>query len=182
MKAKGTDFEEIALPNLDLIYRAAVTLCGRPGEAEDLVQETFLKAFESFASFEQGTNCKAWLSRILRNTWIDRLRHKRIIGRTLPLEEGIIADTTRDSETVWSNAEDLVENLSDEQVIRALSELHEDQRLTLFLIDVEQLSQKETAEITGVPVGTVKSRASRGRAVLKGKLTSCAKEMGLMGG
>jgi RNA polymerase sigma-70 factor (ECF subfamily) len=181
LKAKSDDFEEIALPHLDLIYRAAVALCGRPGEAEDLVQETFLKAFESFTSFEQGTNCKAWLSKILRNTWIDRFRHKTVAGPVLSLEEDLIADTSGDNETVWSNAEDLVENFSDEQVIRALSQLHEDQRLTLFLIDVEQLSQKEVSEITGVAVGTVKSRASRGRAVLKQKLAAYAKEMGLTG-
>jgi RNA polymerase sigma-70 factor (ECF subfamily) len=181
LKAKSSDFEEIALPHLDLIYRAAVALCGRPGEAEDLVQETFLKAFESFASFEQGTNCKAWLAKILRNTWIDRFRHRMVAGPMMSLEEDFMVDTSGDNETVWSNAEDLVENFSDEQVIRALSQLHEDQRLTLFLIDVEQLSQKEVAEITGVAVGTVKSRASRGRAVLKQKLAAYAKEMGLTG-
>jgi RNA polymerase sigma-70 factor (ECF subfamily) len=117
----------------------------------------------------------------LRNTWIDRLRRKKIRGHALPLEEQIIAERSHDNEIVWSNPEDLIENFSDEQVIRALSELPEDQRLTLFLIDVEQLSQKEVAQITGVAAGTVKSRTSRGRAVLKGKLASYAKEMGLLG-
>jgi RNA polymerase sigma-70 factor (ECF subfamily) len=174
-------FERIALPYLDAVYRAAVALCGQRHEADDLVQDTFLKAFERFESFKQGTNCKAWLLQILRNIWIDRLRRKNITGRVLQLEEEIIADTTHVDEIVWSDPEDLIENFSDEQVIRAFSELPEDQRLTLFLIDVEQLSQKEVAQITGVATGTVKSRASRGRAVLKGKLSSYAKEMGLLG-
>ena len=182
MSINSESFEEIALPHLNAIYRAAVAICGRQREAEDLVQDTFLKAFERFELFEKGTNCKAWLLQILRNTWIDRLRHQKIAGPALPLEEEIIAETSKDYETVWSNADDLIENFSDEQIIKALSELPEDQRLTLFLTDVEQLSQKEVAQITGVAVGTVKSRASRARAELKNKLSSYAKEMGLMGG
>lgn len=181
MKHDTETFEEIALPSLDVVYRTAVALSGRQQQADDLVQETFLKAFERFESFQPGTNCKAWLLQILRNTWIDRLRRKKIAGQALPLKEGIIAEKKHDYETIWSNPEDLIENFTDEQVIKALSELPEDQRLTLFLIDVEQLSQKEVAQITGVAPGTVKSRTSRGRAVLKGKLNSYAREMGLLG-
>jgi len=174
-------FEKVALPHLDAVYRAAVALCGRRQKADDLVQETFLKAFERFASFQPGTNCKAWLLQILRNVWIDQLRRKKVAGQELPLAEQIIAERNHDNEIVWSNAEDLIENFSDEQVIKALSELPEDQRLTLFLIDVEQLSQKDVARITGVATGTVKSRTSRGRAALKERLASYAKKMGLMG-
>ena len=175
-------FEEIALPHLNAVYRAAVAICGRQCEAEDLVQDTFVKAFERFELFEKRTNCKAWLFQILRNTWIDRLRHQKIAGLTLPLEEEIVAKASEDGELKWSNAEDLIENFSDDQIIKALSELPEDQRLTLFLTDVEQLSQKEVAQIAGVAVGTVKSRASRARAELKNKLNSYAKQMGLIGG
>lgn len=178
----GTEtFERIALPYLDAVYRGAVALCGRPQEADDLVQDTFLKAFERFELFQQGTNCKAWLLQILRNIWIDRLRRKKIAGRELPLEEEIVADPAHVDEIVWSDPENMIENFSDEQVIRAFSELPEDQRLTLFLIDVEQLSQKEVAQITGVAIGTVKSRTSRGRVILKEKLSSYAKEIGLLG-
>ncbi len=172
-------FEKVALPHLDTVYRAAVALCGRRQKADDLVQDTFLKAFERFGSFQPGTNCKAWLLQILRNVWIDQLRRKKIAGQELPLEEQIIAERSHDGEIVWSNAEDLIENFSDEQVIKALSELPEDQRLTLFLIDVEQLSQKDVARITGVATGTVKSRTSRGRAALKERLSFYAKNMGL---
>jgi RNA polymerase sigma-70 factor (ECF subfamily) len=182
LSISSESFEEIALPHLNAVYRAAVAICGHRGQAEDLVQDTFVKAFERFELFENRTNCKAWLLKILRNTWIDRLRHQKVAGLTLPLDEEIIAQTSKDHETVWSNAEDLIENFSDEQIIKALSELPQDQRLTLFLIDVEQLSQKEVARITDVQVGTVKSRTSRAREKLKEKLSSYAKEMGLTGG
>ena len=174
-------FEKAALGHLDAVYRAAVALCGGRQEADDLVQETYLRAFERFESFRPGTNCKAWLLRIMRNIWIDRLRRKKIAGNELPLAEQAVAEEGRDKETVWSNAEDLIENFSDEQVIKALSELQEDQRLTLFLIDVEQLSQEDVARITGVATGTVKSRTSRGRAALKERLASYARKMGLAG-
>jgi len=181
LKDETETFEHIALPYLDAVFRAAVALCGQRQEADDLVQDTFLRAFERFELFQPGTNCKAWLLQILRNIRIDRLRRKKIAGQALPLEEQIIAERSHGNEIVWSNPEDLIENFSDEQVIRALSGLPEEQRLTLFLIDVEQLSQKEVAQIMGVATGTVKSRASRARAALKVRLTSYAQEIGLMG-
>lgn len=182
MRSETDHFEKTALPHLNAVYRAAVALCGRVQDADDLVQTTLLKAFERFESFEVGTNCKAWLLQILRNTWIDRLRRQKLTGLVLPIEENMIAEPPRNSETVWSNAQDILENFSDEQVIKALSQLPENLRLTLFLIDVEQLSQEEVAEITDVAVGTVKSRTSRARAGVKEKLTSYAQEMGLIRG
>jgi RNA polymerase sigma-70 factor (ECF subfamily) len=172
----------MALPHLNAVYRAAVALCGRSEEAEDLAQETFLRALERFELFQAGTNCKAWLFQILRNIRIDRLRKMNVAGRALPLEETIVAEPVRQDGVTWSNSQDLLENFSDKYVIDALRDLPDDQRLTLFLIDVEQLSQNEVAEITGVATGTVKSRTSRGRAALKRRLASHAKEMGLMSG
>ncbi|MHC4293527.1 MAG: sigma-70 family RNA polymerase sigma factor [Planctomycetota bacterium] len=148
--------------------------------AEDMVQTTYLKAFENFSSFTKGTNCKAWLMRILRNTWIDQLRHQKISGIELPLNEEL-ADEER-SETVWSNAQDLLENFSDEDVIKALMKLGEDQRLTLYLVDVEGFTQMEVAEIMDITVGTVKSRTSRGRDALKRSLSSYAREKRIKGG
>jgi RNA polymerase sigma-70 factor (ECF subfamily) len=173
-------FEKVALPHLDAVYRAAVALSGRFGDVDDLAQETFLRAFERFELFQTGTNCKAWLLQILRNIWIDRLRKMNVTGRALPLEESLVAEQTGQDDLTWSNSEDLLENFSDEQVINALRQLPEDQRLTLYLMDVEQLSQNEVAEIMGIAVGTVKSRTSRGRAALKRTLASHAKEIGLM--
>ena len=182
MRGETDNFEEVALPHLNAVYRAAVALCGRVQDADDLVQATLLKAFERFDSFEAGTNCKAWLLQILRNIWIDQLRRQKLTGLVLPIEQDMIAQAPRNNETVWSNARDILENFSDEQVIRALSQLPENLRFTLFLIDVEQLSQEEVAEITDVAVGTVKSRTSRARAGLKEKLTPYARKMGLVAG
>ena len=176
MKAATASFEEVALEHLDAVFRAAVAICGQTDEAEDLTQTTFLKALKSFSSFKPGSNCKAWLYQILRNLWIDRLRHQQVVGQTLTIEETHIAAEQQEDKTVWTNAQDLLENFSDEQVIRALKHLPEDQRLTLFLIDVEQLSQQEVAEITDVAVGTVKSRCHRARANLKSALANYAKE------
>jgi len=179
--ADRSKFESIALAHLDAVYRAAVALCSNHQDAQDLVQVTFLKAFERFESFDRGSNCKAWLLTILRNKWVDQIRHKRVIGKVLPIEEEMVAEPQQNEETAWSNSRDLLENFSDEQVIKALQELPDEQRLSLFLIDVEQLSQMDVAEIMSVPVGTVKSRTSRARAILKKKLLSHAKEMGFAG-
>lgn len=175
-------FEQLALPHLDSVYRAAVALCGRRDEAEDLAQETFVKAFERFDTFEPGTNCRAWMVQILRHIWIDKLRHKKVAGRTVPLDETLVAEEARLDESEWSPGQDLLESFSDDQVIEALKQLPEDQRLTLFLVDVEQLSQEETAQIIGVAVGTVKSRTSRARNQLKTRLMAYAKDMGFTGG
>ena len=174
-------FEQIALPHLDSVYRAAVAVCGRSDEAEDLTQTTFVKALERFNTLEPGTNCKAWLFQIMRNHWIDRLRHKKTAGHHVSIHENLVAQPPEIRKTKWSDAEDLLENFTDEQVIEALRRLPEDQRLTLFLVDVEKLNQQQVAEITGVAVGTVKSRTSRARNELKGHLQSYAKEMGFVG-
>ncbi|MCU0913565.1 MAG: RNA polymerase sigma factor [Planctomycetes bacterium] len=165
---------------MNSVYRAAVAVCGRSDEAEDLTQMTFMKALERFDTLEPGTNCRAWLFQIMRNTWIDRLRHRKVAGNPVPIEEDLVTPPPAEP-TVWSDAEDLLNNFSDERVIEALRRLPEDKRLTLFLIDVEQLNQQEVAEITGVAVGTVKSRTSRARNELKSYLLSYAKEMGFTG-
>jgi RNA polymerase sigma-70 factor (ECF subfamily) len=179
--ADRKDFESIALPHLDALYRAALAMSGKPDRAEDLVQTTVAKALVKFESFRTGSNCRAWLMRILHNTWVDQLRHRKVVGTTLPVEEQLLAEPQKVEPTTWSNAEDMLDNFSDQQVIRALSDLPPDQRLTLYLIDVEQLSQEEVADITSVAVGTVKSRTSRGRRTLRTKLDEYAREMGLVG-
>ena len=170
------DFERTAMVHLTAVYRAAIALCGNQELSEDLVQSTMLKAYERFSSFNKGTNCKAWLLCILRNTWIDHLRKERVKPTALALAEERVAES-KIEETTWSNADDLLENFSDEQVIRALQRLPEDQRLTLYLVDVEQLSQDDIATITEVAVGTVKSRASRARSALKQSLQSYVRDL-----
>ncbi len=176
-----SEFEKIAMVHIDAVYRAARALCGAKETSDDLVQATFLKAFENFGSFKSNTNCRAWLMRILRNTWIDRLRRKKTAGTHLPLDAELVDPKAADIETVWSNPQDLLENFSDEQIIKALTRLADDQRLTLYLVDVEGLSQEDVAKITGVAVGTVKSRTSRARGALKESLACYAREMGWTG-
>ncbi len=176
-----SEFEKIAMVHIDAVYRAALALSGAREMSDDLVQTTFLKAFENFGSFKSNTNCRAWLMRILRNTWIDRLRRKKTAGYHLPLDDELVDPKSADIETVWSNPQDLLENFSDEQIIKALAGLADDQRLTLYLVDVEGLNQEDVAKITDVAVGTVKSRTSRARAVLRGSLASYAREMGWTG-
>ena len=176
--ADRSEFENTATPYVETVYRAAFALCGRPGQAEDLTQETFAKALERFGSFRAGTNCKAWLLRILRNTWIDELRHRKIVGPQLPVNEAILASPEHVAETVWTNATDVLENFTDEDVIRAMRQLPDEQRLTVFLVDVEQLPHQEVAEIMDVAIGTVKSRSARGRTVLRQKLLAYARDLG----
>jgi len=178
LKQSKSDFEQAALPYLDTVYRTAVALCGRTAEAEDLTQTAFVKAMENFGSFKTGSNIKAWLLTILRHAWIDELRRRKSRSVTvLPVDENMI-EAPGAEESAWTDSHDLVENFSDERVIEALKQLSDDQRLTLFLIDVEGFTQEETAQITGVSVGTVKSRTSRARNGLKQQLSRYASGMG----
>ena len=179
-EADAGDFQSIALPYLDNVYRAAMALSGKSDRADDLTQQTFLKALAQFGSFRRGSNCRAWLLKILRNTWIDGLRHLKVAGVTVPIEEAAVAGETEPEETRWSNADDILENFSDEQVIDALRQLPDDQRLALYLVDVEELPHDEVAQIVGVAPGTIKSRTSRARAALKEILLAHARDLGFV--
>jgi RNA polymerase sigma-70 factor (ECF subfamily) len=173
-------FEQTALQHLDAVFRTAVALCGRRDLAEDLTQATFMKALERFSTFRPGSNAKAWLFQILRNHWVDQLRHRKVAGTRVSVEEDMAEARPGVEETLWSDAEDLLENFSDDQVIQALTRLPEDQRLVLYLVDVEQLSHQEVAKIVDVAVGTIKSRTSRARAQLRQELTTYARDMGFI--
>ncbi|MDP6636074.1 MAG: sigma-70 family RNA polymerase sigma factor [Phycisphaerae bacterium] len=177
----SSDFEKTAMPHLDSVFRTAFALCGRHSEAEDLAQATFLKAFGQFASFRPGTNCRAWLMRILRNSWIDRLRHRKVTGSELQIDQIPLAAPESEDQTHWTDAQDILESFADEQIIEALQDLPEAQRLVVFLVDVEQTPLDEVAEILDVAVGTVKSRASRARAKLKTRLMAHAADLGFDG-
>jgi len=179
--AARSDFENVALSQMESVFRAAVALARNRAQAEDLTQTTFLKAFEKFHTFRAGTSCRAWLMRILRNTWIDLLRHRQAGPDTVSADEHLLAAEEPVEETAWTDAADLLQNFSDPQVIEALKRLPDDQRLSLFLVDVEGFSQEEAAEVLGVAVGTIKSRTHRARAAMKEILTRYAKELGYPG-
>jgi RNA polymerase sigma-70 factor, ECF subfamily len=182
--ADNREFAAVAMPHLESVYRAAVALCRRPEEADDLVQMTYTRALERFGSFRPGTNCKGWLLAILRNLWIDELRHRKVVGTVVSMEEGgpMPAEPPHAADPPASgNVLEVLDDFSDDQVRRAMGDLPEDQRLALLLVDVEGLSQEEVAAVLGVPEGTVKSRTSRARAALKEKLMAHAKDLGLLG-
>ncbi len=178
--ADRSEFENTAIPYVDAVYRTAFALCGREEKAEDLAQETFAKALERFGSFQLGTNCKAWLLRILRNTWIDELRHMKVVGPQVAINEAVLLEPEHAEETAWTSAADILDNFSDKEVILAMKQLPDEQRLAVFLADVEQLSHEEVAEITDVAVGTVKSRSSRARTALRQILLVHARDLGFL--
>jgi RNA polymerase sigma-70 factor, ECF subfamily len=181
--ADKREFDSTAMPHLEAVYRAALAMARRESDAEDLVQIVYAKALERFGSFHAGSNCKAWLFQILRNTWFDELRHRKVVGPTVSIEstQSAIADSPHVDEAVWTDAASVLENFADDEVRRALGELPDDQRLTLFLVDVEGFDQTEAAAILGVAAGTIKSRTSRAREALRLKLMDHARDLGLSG-
>jgi RNA polymerase sigma-70 factor (ECF subfamily) len=165
------------------VLRTARMLTRHHAEADDLAQETLLKAFSALDSFREGTDMRAWLLRILRNTRIDKLRSKAREAGNVSLDAAEIdppaADDSGaiDDDEAWQDPQRVLEAFSDHQIIVALRELPEEIRFTLLLVDVQQLDHAEAASILEVPVGTIKSRAHRGRAMLREKLLPHAKEL-----
>ena len=178
-------FEEQALPFLDQLYGAAMRMTRNPADAQDLVQETFVKAFGAFRSFTQGTNLKAWLYRILTNTYINSYRKQQrdpYKGTIDDLEDWQLGDaqsTTSASRISRSAEAEAIDHLPDSTVKEALQSISEDFRLAVYLADVEGFSYQEIAEIMHTPVGTVMSRLHRGRRLLRERLTEYAQERGI---
>ncbi|HEX2069694.1 MAG TPA: sigma-70 family RNA polymerase sigma factor [Actinomycetota bacterium] len=176
-------FEADALPLLSNLYTAAYRLTRNAADAEDLVQETILRAYRGFHQFEPGTNLKAWIYRILTNTFINSYRKKQREPQTVSDDE--VEDWYLYSKMAEDGAEpsaeaSVLESLPDEDVQEALSSLPEPFRIAVLLADVEGFSYKEIAEITDVPIGTVMSRLHRGRRALEKRLWNDVRERGLV--
>lgn len=176
-------FTAEALPLLDQMFGAAMKMTRNPQDAQDLVQETFLKAFSAFSSYEEGTNLKAWLYRIMTNSYINTYRKRQrqpFLGAVDELEDwelgGAESTTAMSSRSAEAEA---IDRTPDSIVTEALNGLAEDFRMAVYLADVEGFSYQEIADIQEVPIGTVMSRLHRGRAKLRQVLGEYAREQGV---
>ncbi|CAN7214907.1 sigma-70 family RNA polymerase sigma factor [Microbacterium sp. LjRoot45] len=179
----SAQFEEQALPFMDQLYAAAMRMTRNPADAADLVQETFVKAFGSWASFTQGTNLKAWLYRILTNTYINTYRKKQrepFQGTIDDLEDWQLGGAESTTATSTRSAEaEAIDHMPASAVKDALQQIPEDFRLAVYLADVEGFAYQEIADIMKTPIGTVMSRLHRGRRMLRDLLADYAKERGI---
>src|SRR5262249_18061342 len=164
-------FDAEALPHLNDIFRTATRILGHKERAEDVAQEVFLQAWKSFHRFEPGTNCRAWLFKILFHC----VNHHRRKWFRFPL----LKETEEFVEANLASAEPIPEHLTDEDILAALDRIPTEFRAVILMVDVEEFAYKETAEILSIPIGTVMSRLSRGRKLLKEHLAGIAESFGI---
>lgn len=179
----GPLFESQALPYMDQLYAAALRMTRNPSDAQDLVQETYVKAFAAFKQFEQGTNLKAWLYRILTNTFINTYRKKQREPYQSAIDDledwqlgGAESTTARSTRSAEAEA---IDHLPDSAVKDALQAIPEDFRMAVYFADVEGFAYQEIADIMKTPIGTVMSRLHRGRRMLRDLLSDYAQERGV---
>jgi RNA polymerase sigma-70 factor (ECF subfamily) len=183
------EFEDIAMEHIDSLYSMAIRLVFNKEEAEDLVQETYLKAYRFFDTFQKGTNIKAWLFKILRNTFINKYRKAVNLPSEIFYEdvESVNSNLSYKQESDSGELTDTLEskynelgNLMEDDVKHAIDSLPIEYKEAILLSDVEELSYNDIAEITNVPIGTVKSRLNRGRKLLQKSLWEYAKDRGFI--
>ncbi len=179
-KALYADFEREAVPHMDALYNFALKMTGDSDDANDLVQETYMKAFRFFDKFERGTNCKAWLFRIMKNTYINSYRKQSKEPDKIDYEEvENFYENIKASSTESAHLEkELYDNLLDDELSDAISSLPEDFRTVIILCDIEGFTYDEIADFIDCPVGTVRSRLHRARKMLFTKLYNYASDKG----
>ncbi|AKS34183.1 sigma-70 family RNA polymerase sigma factor [Mycolicibacterium goodii] len=173
-------FERDVVPLVDRLYGAALRLTADPQDAEDLVQETVLRAYLGFHTFREGSNLMAWLYRILHNTWINLYRKRRRRPMEVSMEGVTDHEVLRFRHALRSAEVAALEALPDNEIREALMDLREQNRIVVYYADVEGLSYKQIAEITGTALGTVMSRLHRGRRQLRTALRHVAEQRGLV--
>ena len=175
-------FEEEFLPQLDALYTFAYHLTFNEDDANDLVQETYLKAWKSIDSYETGTNAKAWLFKILKNAFINQYRKRVKQPTSVDIEQAIMRPPGNDDDRFPSSTLDLSEELFQEmmgdEVTNAINDLDVGFRIVILLCDIAEFTYEEISKILGIPIGTVRSRLHRGRNALKEKLRTYAESMG----
>lgn len=177
---KQQDFNEEILPHLDSLYNFGLRLTSDPNDAEDLVQDTIVKAYRFFSSYEKGTNAKAWLFRILKNSYINNYRRQSKKPHEVDYDEvSSFYETIRAERTDSSDLEDkMFRELIDDELTAALDQIPEDFRTVVLLCDVEDFTYEEIANMLDVPIGTIRSRLHRGRKLLKAQLMEYAAKRG----
>ncbi len=183
-KKKHTEFEAEALPHMDVLYNFALRTTGNEDDARDLLQETYLKAYRFWDKYEKGTNIRAWLFRIMKNSYINRYRKETKEPDKVDYEDIENFYNTIRAESTDPNdlQEQLYGNLLGDEVTKALQSLPDDFRTVVILCDIEGLTYEEIAEFVECPIGTVRSRLHRGRKLLQAKLFEYAKQQGMIKG
>lgn len=182
LKELYEEFEKEAIPHMDALYNFALKMTGDEDDADDLVQETYLKAFRFFDKFEKGTNCKAWLFRIMKNSYINDYRKQVKEPNKVDYEDVQNFYENIKSDEVESKhyEQDVFSNLLDDEISKAITELPEDFRTVIILSDIEGFTYDEIADFVDIPVGTVRSRLHRARKMLYSQLYDYAKEKGFI--
>lgn len=181
LEERRAEFERVALPHLDQVHTSALYLAGDADRASDLTQETFLRGYRFFHQFATGTNCRAWLLTILHNTFRNRYRAERRERERVDVDDPSAAAEIAAAVDARDDPQDLVlDGLLDEEVTQALGSLPEEFRSAVVLVDLQDLTYEESARVLDCPVGTVRSRLSRGRHLLATRLRSYALRHGIL--